>query len=304
MIQTGFITRWLRAVAAWVVVVAAQAESLTLATYNLENYTLADRMTPSGFRPDYPKPEAAKIALRAVLHRLDADLLVLQEIGGKPFLAELVRDLAGEGLVYPHAEILEASDEPRHVAVLSRRPFTRVRPHADLRFTYLGAAEQVKRGVLEVTVTFAERELSVFALHLKSRTTERKEDPQSALRRASEAEALRDRVLALYPDPTTSRFVVAGDFNDGPSSRAVRALQQRGSKTIATLVPATDEQGETWTHRYRAEDSYTRVDHLLISPGLLAAVETPMARILSGADVNAASDHRPLVLTLGLAGAP
>ena len=290
--------------APWFVVVAAQAESLTLASYNLENYTLANRMTPAGYRPEYPKPEAAKAALRAVLHRLDADLLVLQEIGGPPFLAELVRDLAGEGLVYPHAEILEASDEPRHVAVISRRPFIRVRAHADLRFTYLGAAEPVKRGVLEVTVIFAERELSVFALHLKSRRTERKEDPQSANRRAGEAEAIRDRVLKLYPDPAMERFVIAGDFNDGPSSRPLRALQQRGSRTIATLVPATDAQGETWTHRYRAEDSYTRVDHLLVSPGLQAVVTAPTARILSGADVNAASDHRPVVLTLGLAGTP
>lgn len=304
MIQPGFITRCLRVIAPWLVVVAASAESLTLATYNLENYTLANRMTPAGYRPEYPKPEAAKAALRAVLHRLDADLLVLQEIGGRPFLAELVRDLAGEGLVYPHAEILEASDEPRHVAVLSRRPFLRVRTHADLRFTYLGAAEPVKRGVLEVTVIFAERELSVFALHLKSRATERKDDPQSALRRAGEAEAIRDRVLALHPEPTTARFVIAGDFNDGPTSRPVRALQQRGSRTIATLVPAADAQGETWTHRYRAEDSYTRVDHLLLSPGLQAVVSAPVARILSGPDVNAASDHRPVVLTLGLAEAP
>lgn len=302
MIPPGFITRWLRVVVPGLAAVAAQAESLTLATYNLENYTLADRLTPAGYRPAYPKPEAAKTALRTVLHRLDADLLVLQEIGGRPFLAELVRDLAGEGLAYPHAEILETDDEARHVAVLSRRPFTRVRSHTDLRFPYLGASERVKRGLLEVAVTFADRELTVFALHLKSRTTERKDDPQSATRRAGEAEAIRDRLLALHPDPTTARFVIAGDFNDGPTSRPVRALQQRGSRAIATLVPAADAQGETWTHRYRAEDSYTRVDHLLVSPGLWAVVTTPLARILSGADVNAASDHRPVVLTLDLAG--
>lgn len=299
MVRPGFIKHWLQLALVWAAVAGARAESLTLATYNLENYTLADRMTPAGYRPAYPKPEAAKAALRAVLHRMNADLVVLQEMGGKPFLTELVRDLAGEGLAYPHAEILEASDEARHVAVLSRRPFTRIRSHADLRFTYFGAPEAVKRGLLEVAVTFAGRELTVFALHLKSRTTERKDDPQSGARRAGEAEAIRDRVLELHPDPTAARFVIAGDFNDGPSSRPLRALQQRGALTITTLVPVADALGETWTHRYRAEDSYTRVDHLLVSPGLQAAVPAPGGVILSGPDVNAASDHRPVVLTLG-----
>lgn len=307
MVRSRIAWRWLGIVSASVAAVSAvalgRAESLTLATYNVENYTLADRMTPAGYRPDYPKPEAAKAALRAVLRQMDADLVVLQEIGGRPFLAELLRDLAGEGLVYPYAEILEASPEPRHVAVLSRRPFTRVRRHADLLFPYLGSPEPVKRGLLEVTVSFADRDLSVFALHLKSRTTDRRDDPQSAVRRAGEAEAIRERVLALHPEPAEARFVLAGDFNDGPTSRPLRALQQRGATPIARLVPAADARGETWTHRYRTEDSYTRVDHLLVSPGLQVAVPAQGARIMEGADVNAASDHRPVVVTLALSGA-
>ena len=43
----------------------AQAETLRLATYNVENYGMADRMTEAGYRKDYPKPEAAKRAPRA-----------------------------------------------------------------------------------------------------------------------------------------------------------------------------------------------------------------------------------------------
>ena len=55
-----------------------RAESLTIATYNLENYGPADRMTEAGFRKDYPKPEAQKRALRGVIRGLNADVLVLQ----------------------------------------------------------------------------------------------------------------------------------------------------------------------------------------------------------------------------------
>ena len=72
---------------------AARAETLTVATYNIENYGPANRMTEAGFRKDYPKPEAEKRALRAVIRALHADVLVLQEMGGQPYLDELRRDL-------------------------------------------------------------------------------------------------------------------------------------------------------------------------------------------------------------------
>ncbi len=49
---------------------AAEGDSLTVATYNVQNYGPADRMTSEGFRLGYPKPEAEKRALRAVIGRL------------------------------------------------------------------------------------------------------------------------------------------------------------------------------------------------------------------------------------------
>ena len=39
-------------------VVNLRAETLTIATYNIENYGPADRVTKAGYRKDYPKPEA------------------------------------------------------------------------------------------------------------------------------------------------------------------------------------------------------------------------------------------------------
>ena len=63
---------------------AAHAETLTIATYNIENYGPANRMTEAGFRKDYPKPEAEKQALRGVIRALNADVIVLQEMGGQP----------------------------------------------------------------------------------------------------------------------------------------------------------------------------------------------------------------------------
>ena len=277
-----------------------RAETLTLATYNVENYGPANRLTEAGYRKDYPKPESEKRALRQVMRGLNADVLVLQEMGGQPYLDELRRDLKDDGVDYPHAALASASDADRHLAVLSRRPLVAVTTHADLEFTYFGVKEGVKRGLLEATVATAGGDVTVFALHLKSRYTERPDDPLSAVRRAGEAMAIRDRVLRRFPAPANSRFVLLGDCNDGRNSRAAAALQKRGKTEISALLPALDSRGEAWTHLYRREESYTRVDLIFVSPGLKAVVKNAAARVYDGEGVREASDHRPVLVTLNL----
>jgi endonuclease/exonuclease/phosphatase family metal-dependent hydrolase len=281
--------------------VGLRGESLTIATYNVENYCPADRMTATGFRPGYPKPEAEKRALRGVIRGLKADLLFLQEMGTQPYLDELRRDLKADGIDYPFAVLLEAGDADRHVALLSRRPLQAVVPHRDLKFSYLGGTEPVKRGLLEVTIATAAGDVTLFGLHLKSRFTDRPDDPMSAQRRGGEAAAIRDRVLQRVADPATARFLLLGDCNDLPGSPAMRRLQQRGKTEIAALLPAADSRGETWTHNYRKADSYSRVDHILVSAALRPAVVGGTAHIYDVPGVREASDHRPVWLTLELA---
>jgi endonuclease/exonuclease/phosphatase family metal-dependent hydrolase len=276
------------------------AETLTVATYNIENYGPADRVTEEGYRKDYPKPEGEKRALRTAIRALKADVLVLQEMGGQPYLDELQRDLKGEGLDYPFAALATASDADRHVAMLSRRPLKSVTTHTDLEFAYFSAKENVKRGLLEATVTTAAGDLTIFALHLKSRFTERPDDPLCAIRRAGEATAIRDAVLKKFPMPAEARFLILGDCNDSKSSKALEHLEKRGKTEIATLLPAADPRGDTWTHDYHHEDTYTRVDHILVSPALRAAVQGGTAQIFDGEGVRASSDHRPVIVTLVL----
>lgn len=287
---------WVSLVLSW-----AQAETLTLATYNIENYGPADRMTEAGFRRDYPKPEPEKRALRSVIRALQADVLVLQEMGPQAYLDELRRDLKAEGLDYAHAALAAAADADRYVAILSRRPLTAVTTHTDLQFTYFGAKETVKRGLLEATIATTAGELTLFAVHLKSRFTDREDDPMSATRRAAEATAVRDRVLRRFPAPAEARFVILGDCNDSRTSRAIAFLQKRGKTEISVLLPAADSRGEAWTHAFRREESYSRVDHVFVSPALLPSVQGGRAVIHDGPGVREASDHRPVYLVLALA---
>ena len=290
-LRLGFLALWLS---------LARGETVTIATYNVENYGPADRMTEAGFRKDYPKPETEKRALRTVIKALAADVLVLQEMGNRQHLDELRRDLKTEGVDYPFAELASAADEDRHMAILSKRALASPTTHTDLSFSYLGGKETVKRGLLEVTISTASGPVTIFAVHLKSRYTDRADDPMSAIRRAGEATAVRDRILKQFPQPAQARFLVIGDCNDSRISKAVGFLQKRGKTEVAQLLPAADSRGENWTHAYRKEDSYSRVDHILVSPELAAAVVERRARIFDGAGVREASDHRPVFVVLAL----
>ncbi len=277
---------------------ATRAETITVATYNVQNYCVADRMAEGVYRQAYPKPESEKAALRAVIRSLNADVLALQEMGTKEFLDELQRDLASEGLAYPHAVLLEAADADRHVAVLSRRPLSKVVKHTDLVFTYFKTSEPVKRGMLEVRFQAGLGEIALLAVHLKSRFTDRDDDPLSARRRLGEAVAIRDRIINLFPEPGKALYIVAGDCNDSPSSPPVRALMKRGEMMILARVAAVDSRGESWTHLYRKEQTYSTVDHLFVSPALSVAVVPSSGRVADIQETGAASDHRPVAVTI------
>ena len=80
-----------------------------------------------------------------------------------------------------------------------------------MEIKYFGQKERVKRGLLEVRFAWGGGELTVFGLHLKSRYTDRPDDPLSAIRRAAEATAVWGQwadyfiPMGLHPD-----FIAAG----------------------------------------------------------------------------------------------
>jgi len=279
---------------------AGEGHALTFATYNVQNYTVANRMVDGVYREAYPKPEKERLALCQVIAAITPDVLAVCEMGSQPFLDEFQRELKAFGLDYPHAVLLDAADADRHVAVLSRIPFKAVHRHAALEYTYFGNKERVKRGLLEVVIATDQGDVAFFVMHLKSKYTERKDDPESALQRALEAETVRDLVLARYPDPTKAKFVLAGDWNDTRGTRPVRAMLKRGDTVIGTLVDATDSRGETWTHYYRREDIYSRIDYLLVSPSLKPWVVAGSGKLYDGPEAEVASDHRVLRMALNL----
>ncbi|MEM8550378.1 MAG: endonuclease/exonuclease/phosphatase family protein [Verrucomicrobiota bacterium] len=273
------------------------AETVTVATYNLQNYLVMDRRVEGRWREDYPKPEAEKAALREVILAMDADILCVQEIGGPEFLEQVQEDLKREGLNYPHRAVLIGPDEVRRVGVLSRIPFEQTFSHDKIAFKYHSIEEQVRRGTLELVFETEGVRWSLFNLHLKSRWQVRDDDPLAAKQRTGEAQAVRDLIRAKYSNPERDRYMIVGDFNDTKESAPLRRFLKVSDRQLTSMLDAVDTRGDAWTFHYRKRDFYERVDFILVSPALEKHVTS--ARVVDHFPATrTASDHRPVVVTL------
>jgi endonuclease/exonuclease/phosphatase family metal-dependent hydrolase len=149
---------------------------------------------------------------------------------------------------------------------------------------------------------------TVIAAHLKSRRPVPEAD--EAEQRFQEAKILRgiiDRRLARWPD---AALVVLGDFNDVKDSDAIKEIIGRGRLKLTDTRPAErngdnapaenpvfDPRAVTWTEYYGKEDVYSRMDYILLSPGLARAWVRSETYVLTMPNWGVASDHRPIVAT-------
>lgn len=278
-------------------------ETFKVATYNLESYIEA----PVGTRP--AKSAASKSKIRESIRSMSPDVLAVQEIGGLSALSELVSALKAEGLDYPHSELVTGYDTNLFVAVLSRFPIIARRPHTNENFLLQGRRFRSSRGFAEVDIRVSPRySFTLIAAHLKSRRTIPSAD--EADMREQEAILLREKVdarLAAHPD---ANVVVVGDLNDTKDARAVRVVVGRGKSALVDARPA-ERNGDnepnanprfeprtiTWTHYYGKEDSYQRIDYILMSRGMACEWDASGSWVVAMPNWGTGSDHRPVVAT-------
>ena len=272
-----------------------ESEVVRVASFNLRNYLSCDRMVEGKWRPEYPKPEIEKKAVRSIIRSVDPDILALQEMGDFPYLVELWMDLNETGgPYYPYAIWMPTNggDEIRHLAYLSKFPPISVSKHTDLSFSYLGGVEKSGRGLLEVTFCPFGQSIQVFNLHLKSMWTERKDDPQAKIRREKEARTIRDLIRKKYPPEGNSEFLIVGDFNDHKDSSPLRRFKRVNNAVLSILIPCFDSRGHLWTHYFKKQDSYSRIDYILANQKMAQRFISKSGCIIDSEEASLASDHR------------
>ncbi len=279
----------------------AAEKYFTVATYNMENYV----DVPAGTRP--AKSAESKAKVREMIRAMHPDILAIQEMGDTNMLLALRASLKSEGADFPHWEHVNGWDTNIHVAVLSRFPIVARRPHTNESFLLHGRRFHVSRGFAEVDVQVTPAyTFTLLSAHLKSRRPSPLAD--EAEMREQEAAMLREIIDKRLNSNPNVNLVVLGDFNDVRDSRSTKTILGMRAQALIDTRPA-ERNGDnlpnpilnfaprnvTWTHYYGKEDTYSRIDYILLSPGMAREWKTDGTYVLTLPNWGLASDHRPII---------
>ena len=279
-----------------------QAGTFRVATYNVENYL--DQPTES--RP-HVKSANARAKVCESICALNPDVIALEEMGTTNALMELRASLKAKGLDYPYWEHVQGWDTNIHVAVLSGLPITTRHPHTNDSFLLDGRRFSVSRGFAEVDIQAAPNfTFTLIAAHLKSRRPVPEAD-ESQLR-LQEAKVLRGIVDEHFKADANAKLIVLGDFNDVKNSDPIKTIighgrfklvdtrpAERNGDNAPNEIPHFEPRNVTWTHYYGVEDTYSRVDYILLSPAMARGWVTNGTYVLTIPNWGVGSDHRPIV---------
>ena len=267
------------------------AGEFAVMTFNLNQYALLDRDGDADTLEPKPPEEAGSIV--EVIRQVSPDVLAVQEMGDPAAWAEFKYSLRQAGLDYGHEEYLRRGKSLLNLAVLSRFPVVATNSHVDDVYTIGPTKFPVMRGIIEIDLEInPQYRLRLMVAHLKSKVFH--SFGQAEMRRA-EARLLNNRVRDALADEGVNLLVV-GDFNDDPSSAALRDIATYKRQRILHDLRPVDAVGDAWTHRDN-NDAYHRIDYMLASAGLLPEVVPEKTYVVRSPLLLRASDHRPLVAT-------
>src|SRR5437660_4987491 len=144
------------------------AKGIVFCSYNVRNYLGRDQA--SAERRTKPKPEKEIEALIKVIREINPDVLGVCEMGSPAAFDDFKARLENAGLGYKDSEYVQADDEDRHLALVSRFPIVHRDSAAKVRYALNGTQQSVKRGFLDVTVQILPGyQLRCVGAHLKSK---------------------------------------------------------------------------------------------------------------------------------------
>jgi len=278
----------------------AKVPDVTFVSWNVRNYRLEPVKNRNNQVTTPAKDRASTHSVIRTLVALRPDIIGLSEVGTRKDLAHLQRQLKKSGLNLPHGTWVDGADKERHLALLSRFPLREVRHDTKSTFKLGGLPHRVRRGILDCTAEICPGfALRLLGAHFKSRRIVPEFD-QGEFRR-NESLLLRAKIEGILRENPQSLLLLFGDLNDVKNSPAVRGLAgRRGTKDALEILELADKNGDQWTYHWSESDEYSRVDYVMVSKALAPLVRKKKSLVHRAPGWSEASDHRPLVVKIGL----
>ena len=121
---------------------------------------------------------------------------------------------------------------------------------------------------------------------------------------------MHDKIEEVFAANPNVNLVVLGDLNDYKDAPSTKEVIGRGKHKLLDTRPA-ERNGDdpaspprilnaptvTWTHYFATEDVYSRLDYILLSPGMAREWVAGETYVLALPNWGKGSDHRPVVAT-------
>jgi len=272
------------------------SREVVFVAYNVDNF--APLVIPDGVQRPVKSKESADAVLQ-IIGEMKPDILGVCEMGEAPKFEEFRRRLEEAGLRYIDAEFVKAADADRHLALVSRFPIVARNSVGDAPYEINGTRGKVRRGFLDVTVELAPGcRLRIIGVHLKSKLSS-PDSGDTDLERRQEARLLRKHIDAIHTADPALPLLVFGDFNDTKEQSTIQEISgPSGSPQRITPLRLADSHGDRWTHYWKVNDVYARIDFLFTNRALAPWVVPDRSGVHRSPLWNKASDHRPIFVTL------
>lgn len=234
-----------------------------------------------------------------ILAKLEADVIVLQEIENESVLSDLAAQPELADRKYDFHALGARDAQGLRIAALSNIPFQKVLSHASEQFRTDGSlitgnngetGLKFARDCLELHVSLG-RSIVLIGSHLSSPTEDTDENRLAA--------SLRTRGIASEYIGI-SGVVVLGDFNDVPGAAPINAIVGDSPKLSSAVVtlPAAAQ------YTYVENNTKKLLDDQYADPEMLGFRDAASVTVLQDADLDASlasvSNHSPVAVTYNI----
>ncbi len=277
------------------------AEELKIAAYNMDN--LFDVFDDPYVEDEQTrvKPREELEATAATLRAINADVVVLSEIENEGSLRAFAYEFLGD-MGYRYIDAGRTNDgRGIRLGILSRKPIESLTSynHLDLHLPGQTRMWQFARDLTQVTLRIdGETTLDLFMVHFKSRR-DGPDDPNSMNWRTAEVYETKRRIGAILTANPDALVALVGDLNSTLGGEEItHLLKKEGDTPWLIDVHAALDTADRIT--YLKKPYRSTIDYILASPALAGRLMPGSASVLHDDQLNAGSDHAPLMATFQL----